>query len=156
MSQGDERHDHTTLATRSGEEPQDEDGGLKPAFVEAVEAAVNERDRVELKGLVKDLHESDLGRLLEAIDAVARPELITLLGPDFDFTALTEVDENIRDEIIEELPNAAVALYVRDLESDDAVSLLEDLDAEDRQEILEALPAVEGAARTRERAEPPK
>ena len=130
-------------------EPHDADGALRPAFIEAVETAVNERDRAELKDLVEDLHEADLGRLLESMQAEARPELITLLGADFDFTALTEVDENIRDEIIEELPNSAVALYVQDLESDDAVSLLEDLDADDRREILAALPAIDRAALTR-------
>ena len=151
MSEVEDRRDEdphatVTLASRPEDDSHDEGGGLRPAFVEAVEAAVNERDRIELKGLVEDLHEADLGRLLESMEAYTRPELITLLGPDFDFTALTEVDENIRDEIIEELPNAAVALYVQDLESDDAVSLLEDLDAADRQEILEALPAVDRAA----------
>ncbi len=142
----DETKTRVDAESRNLDEPNDADGALKPAFVEAVETAVNERDRAELKDLVEDLHEADLGRLLESMQAGTRPELIALLGPDFDFTALTEVDENIRDEIIEELPNAAVALYVQDLESDDAVSLLEDLDAEDRREILEALPAMDRAA----------
>ena len=128
------------------EEPHDDEGQLKPAFVSAVEAAVNARDRDTLNDLVGDLHEADLGGLIEALEPELRPELIAILGRDFDFTALTEVDENIRDEIIEELPNSAVALYVQDLESDDAVALLEDLDAEDQQEILEALPAIDRAA----------
>lgn len=124
----------------------DDEGQLKPEFVDAVEAAVNDRDRDTLNDLVGDLHESDLGGLIEALDPALRPELIAILGRDFDFSALTEVDENIRDEIIEELPNKAVALYVQDLESDDAVALLEDLDEEDQQEILEALPPIDRAA----------
>ena len=112
----------------------------------AVETAVNARDRDTLNDLVGDLHEADLGGLIEALDPELRPELISILGRDFDFTALTEVDENIRDEIIEELPNSAVALYVQDLESDDAVALLEDLDQEDQEEILDALPPIDRAA----------
>lgn len=153
MSDTEERHggelldDDGALKSRHGDDvAHDEDGALRPAFVEAVEAAVAERDRGELKDLVADLHEADLGRLIETMEPESRPELISILGRDFDFSALTEVDENIRDEIIEELPNKAVALYVQDLESDDAVALLEDLDAEDRDEILEALPAMDRAA----------
>jgi len=126
--------------------PHDSDRKLKSRFVGAVAAAINDRDREALRHLVGDMHEADLGGLIEALDPDLRAELIAIMGSDFDFTALTEVDENIRDEIIEELPNSAVALYVQDLESDDAVALLEDLDAEDQAEILEALPPIDRAA----------
>lgn len=126
--------------------PHDEEGNLNAAFVAAVAAAINDRDRDALQALVGDMHEADLGGLIEALPQDLRAELIAILGRDFDFTALTEVDENIRDEIIEELPPAAVALYVQDLESDDAVALLEDLDAADQAEILEALPPMDRAA----------
>jgi magnesium transporter len=122
---------------------------LSPSFLEAVETAVKGRDRAELSHLVDDLHEADLGALIEALDAKLRPELIEVLGRDFDFTALTEIDENIRDQLIEDLPNAAVARFVQDLESDDAVSLLQDLDKEDQQEILDALPPMDRAALAR-------
>ena len=134
------------LENRLKEQSHDDEGDLKPAFVNAVETAVNARDRDALNALVEDLHEADLGGLIEALDPALRPELISILGRDFDFSSLTEVDENIRDEIIDELPNAAVALYVQDLESDDAVALLEDLDQADRQEILEALSPIDRAA----------
>ena len=124
----------------------DDEGNLKPDFVAAVEVAIDRRDREALQGLVGKLHEADLGGLIERLDPVARAALIAILGRAFDFTALTEIDENIRAAIIEDLPNSAVALYVQDLESDDAVALLEDLDKEDRDEILEALPAIDRAA----------
>lgn len=124
----------------------DEDGGIHPDFVAAVVAAVEARDRDALNALVCDLHEADLASLLEALEPDCRSDLIEVLGRDFDFTALTEVDENIRDEIIEDLPNAALAEYVQDLENDDAVALLEDLNHEDRQEILEALSPIDRAA----------
>ena len=131
---------------RTQEASHDEEGDLKPDFVAAVEAAIEARDRDSLRDLIHHLHESDLGALIEALESGMRSELIAIMGRDFDFSALTEVDENIREEILEELPNSAVALYVQDLESDDAVALLEDLDADDRAEILEALPAIDRAA----------
>ncbi len=129
-----------------GADPRDGEGRLRPALVQGVEAAIAGRDRAALVALVCDLHEADLGQLIEAIPSAARARLIFLLGSEFDFSALTEVDDAIRDELIEELPAAAVARYVQNLESDDAVALLEDLDDRDRQEILAALPAIDRAA----------
>jgi magnesium transporter len=66
-----------------------------------------------------------------------------LLGTDFDFSALTEVDEAIRLDIVESLPNAQIAQAVQELDSDDAVYILEDLDQEDQDEILAQLPFTE-------------
>ena len=45
-------------------------------------------------------------RVIEALDPDMRPRLIELMGADFDFTALTEVDDTVREEILEELPAA--------------------------------------------------
>jgi magnesium transporter len=124
----------------------EEDHQVNPAFVEAVADAVEAGDRDRLALLVEDLHQADLGALLEALEAGARPQLIELLGRDFDFSALTEVDDAVREEIIEELETATLAEGVRELDSDDAVYILEDLDAADQDEILQRLPAVERVA----------
>ena len=66
-----------------------------------------------------------------------------LLGRDFDFLALTEVDATVREAIVEELGAAAVAEGVRELESDDAVAILADLPQDEHTEILAQLPARE-------------
>jgi len=123
-----------------------EEGTLRPEFLAAVEAALAEGDAAHARALAGEMHEADLATLLEALDPEARPRLIELMGRDFDFAALTEVDTNIRDEILEELSPRTLAEGVRELESDDAVTLLEDLDKAEQAEILEALPAVERVA----------
>ena len=121
----------------------DTDGAIRPEFVETVAEAVAGRDAGLLRALVGELHEADTGDLIEALDAELRPQLIELMGRDFDFTALTEVDDTVREEILEELEPETVAEGVRDLDSDDAVYILEDLPKEDQAEILEQLPPVE-------------
>ena len=68
---------------------------------------------------------------------------MALLGGDFDFSSLTEVDEAIRLEIVDSLPNAQIAKAVQELDSDDAVYILEDLDEDDQDEILAQLPFTE-------------
>src|SRR5476651_1619889 len=125
------------------------DGGIRVQFVKQVTRAIEAADVEVLRGLVGDLHESDLGAVLEALDPALRPRLIELLGIHFDFSALTEVDDAVRDEILEELPPQTVAEGVRDIESDDAVAILEDMPKEEQAEILGQLPAFERVALTR-------
>lgn len=117
----------------------DEDGAIDPVLVEQVSQAVLLSDITTLRGIVADMHEADLGALLEALDADERPRLISLLGSDFDFTALTEVDDTVREEILEELSAETVAEGVRELDTDDAVYILEDLNEADKQEVLDKL-----------------
>jgi magnesium transporter len=121
----------------------DEEGDVEPGFVALVADAIAGADAAGLKRLVADLHESDTGALIEALDPDERPRFVELLGTDFDFTALTEVDETIRAEILDELEDETVAQGVRDLDSDDAVYILEDLDEADKAAILDRLPAIE-------------
>ena len=129
--------------------PRDEDGAIRADFVERVAQAIAQSDVAALRELVGDLHEADLGAVLEALESEQRPRLIELLGLHFDFTALTEVDDTVREEILEELQPQAVAEGVRELDSDDAVAILGDLTKEDQAEILEQLPPPERIALAR-------
>ncbi|MCM5551969.1 magnesium transporter [Pleomorphomonas sp. NRK KF1] len=123
-----------------------EDGELDPLFLDAISAAIEAADAPTVEALAADLHEADVGDIIEALSADERAPFVQLLGEHFDFAALTEVDETVRVQLIEELPPEAVAEGVRDLDSDDAVYILEDLDDEDQEEILAKLPAVDRMA----------
>lgn len=117
--------------------------GGDPEFVFEVEAAVALGDSERVHALVGDMHEADLGALLELLSHEARPKLVELMGADFDFSALMEVGEATREDILEELKVETLVEGVRDLESDDAVAILETLEPEEQAEVLEALPAHE-------------
>src|SRR3954451_3467661 len=121
----------------------DDEGQLRHEFVEEITRAVQGGDAAFLREIVAELHEADLGNLIEALDQDERPRLVELTGADFDFSALNEVDDTVREEILEELEPETVAEGVRELESDDAVELLEGLDEADQEEILEKLPPAE-------------
>jgi magnesium transporter len=127
----------------------DEDGAIRADFVERVARAVAAADSASLRELVGDLHEADVGDLIEALDPELRPRLVEVMGHDFDFSALTEVDDTVREEILDELPAETVAEGVRDLDSDDAVTILEDLPKDEQAEILDQLPANERVALAR-------
>jgi len=124
----------------------DADGAIRSEFLDHVHEAIERRDTAALQALVRELHESDTGDLIEALDADLRPRLVELLGRDFDFTALTEVEDAVREEILEDLPAQTVAEGVRDLDSDDAAHILEDLPEQEQAEILEQMPPPERSA----------
>ena len=121
----------------------DDEGQIRPEFVERVARAIHADDAAFLRGIVGELHKADLGDLVAALEADDRVKLVELTGSDFDFSALNEVDEGVREEILEELEPEEVAEGVRELESDEAVEILEALDEDDREEVLEKLPPSE-------------
>lgn len=138
-----------TEANEIAQLPRNKDGSIRKTFVKSVARRIEAGDGSGLRELVGDLHEADMGALIEALEPEQRPRLVSLLGIDFDFTALTEVDDAVRDEILDELPPQAVAKGVSELESDDAVAILEDLPKEEQAEILEQLPQPDRAALAR-------
>jgi magnesium transporter len=117
-----------------------EEGEIRPEFIEEITRCIRADEAEFLRKVVAELHEADLGDLIGALEPDDRVSLVELTGTDFDFSALNEVDDTVREEILEELEPETVAEGVRELESDDAVELLEGLDEEDQEEILEKLP----------------
>jgi magnesium transporter len=142
----DEKDTAVTDSPAPGDALRDEGGRLRNEFVEAVAAATEADDAARLTELVGELHQADAGDLLEALEPDLRPRLIALMGDAFDFAALTEVDDTVREEILDELPVKVVAEGVREIDSDDAVYILEDLPKDEQAEILEQLPASERSA----------
>ena len=115
-------------------------------LVRSVAEALEANDPALVRSLVADVENPDLADLIELLDPEQRVGLIQALGSDFDFEVLTEVDEKVRDQLSEALPNDVLARGVSDLESDDAAYLLESLEADDQKEILDQMPQGERAA----------
>ncbi|WP_186386472.1 magnesium transporter [Stappia sp. TSB10P1A] len=118
----------------------DEDGRINADFLALIEAGIAAQDAPALIGLAGDLHEADVADLIESLPADQRVPLVRLLGDEFDYATLTELDEAVRLGILEGLPNDTLAEGIGELDSDDAVYILEDLDAEDQAAILDQLP----------------
>ncbi len=127
-------------------EPRDEEGGIRSEFLHAVVAALDEGDAAKVRELALPLHEADLADLIQLLRPEQRGELITTLGKDFDAAALPELDEAVRDQVIEAMPSEQVAEALQQLDSDEAVYLLENLDKEDQSDILAKLPHFERIA----------
>jgi len=116
---------------------------LNAIWLERLRKFLEQGDKGALEALTAPLHAADMGDVIEALGADERLRLVTLLGDKFDFSALTEVDESVRTDLIEEMPAADVARGVAELDNDDAVSILEDIGLPEREDILAQMPAFE-------------
>jgi magnesium transporter len=118
----------------------EEDGALQVGFLDQLREDIANSDVAAVQLTIANLHESELGDILEELERHERTQLVLLGGEAFDYSALTEVDESIRLEILDHVPNEEIAGAFQELESDDAVYLLEDLEQVDQEEILEQIP----------------
>jgi magnesium transporter len=116
------------------------------ALVHEVAGALAEGAPEAAAALVKDLPAPDLADLIELLDPDERIALIQALGPAFDYEVLSELEEGVRDQLSEALPNELLAKAVTELETDDAAYILENLEQSDKDEILSQLPMSERVA----------
>ncbi|NMA96998.1 MAG: magnesium transporter, partial [Phyllobacteriaceae bacterium] len=121
----------------------DADGRISVLWLERLRAFLDAGRADDVALVMERLHTADMGDVLEQLEPEERLALVRMMGDAFDYSALTEVDESIRVEIMDALPNAEIARGVAELDNDDAVFLLEDLEKEDQDEILSALPTFE-------------
>lgn len=114
-------------------------------LVRDVTLALQEGESQRAAGIVEDLRTRDLADVIELLSPENRIALIQALGPHFDFEVLSEIDESVRDQLSEALPNELLAKAVTELDTDDAAYLIENLEDADREEILAQLPRGERA-----------
>ena len=127
-------------------EREDDPYQLDHRAVARIMFAVDRGDRAMLLEQMAPLHAADIADLLEQVNAFDRRRLLELYGADFDGDVLSELDEAIREEVIQLLPPGVLADAVRDLDSDDVVDLVEDLGGDQQAAILGALEASDRVA----------
>jgi len=115
--------------------------GITDRTVADVLNAVMQGDAAAIDALLDPLHPADIAHLIEQIDSRERRDLLTLWQGGIDGDILSELDENLREEIIQQLRPDELATALRDLDSDDVVDLVEYLGEDQQEAVLDALDA---------------
>lgn len=123
-----------------------EDSGLTPAFVREIVDALDRGARAELRAKISDLRAADLADLFGLIGPEERRTLVAFLGNALAPEVLSELHEDVRDEVLQLLAPAKIAEAIQALDTDDAVYLIEDLDADRQRAVLSHVPEAERAA----------
>ena len=121
-------------------ERDEDDYGLDPKLVQSILDALSDGDAARIDALMEPLHAADIADLLEQISSSERRALVGLWSKGIDGEILSEIDESIREDVIEALPHDVLTEAVRELDSDDVVDLIEDLEEPVQERILDALP----------------
>jgi len=124
----------------------DDDNRLRTDFVRKVREALREGDRDAVYDLVEPLHPADVADLFELTDEDDRLSLAGAIRDLMSVEVIAELNDYVRELLVEELPPDIVADFAEQLETDDAVAMIEDLDTEDQQAILAELEPEDRAA----------
>jgi len=124
---------------RVDDERHDEENRLKPKYVSAVRDALDAGDTAAVYELVEPLHPADIADLLELFGtddrALLASSITDLMSPE----VVAELNDHVRELMMEALAPADVATIAEELETDDAVQMLEDLDEDDQKAIIAEL-----------------
>lgn len=124
----------------------DEDNRLTDEFVRSVSDAVDEGDSNLAQELVNPLHNADIADLFELIDEDERAPLAGALGDLVSADVLAEMNEHVREDLIEILEPGQIADLTEQLETDDAVAIIEDLEEDEQKAVLAELEPEDRAA----------
>ena len=122
-------------------EPVETEVGLDPALIYGVVQALDRNDPEAVRQAIAELHYSDLADLIEALWPEHRAQLVEVLRRRFPVEVIPELDEEIRDQVAAQLGTKDLAAAIVDLESDDALYLIEGLEEGKRRQVLHAIPA---------------
>jgi magnesium transporter len=124
----------------------DEEDRLRPEFVERVLNAVEAGDNATARKLVEPLHPADIADLIELAARDEREGLVAALADIVDADVYAELNDFVRETLIDEMEPSQVADLAGQLDTDDAVAIIEDLDRDDRRAVLERMEPDDRAA----------
>ena len=133
-------------AARLAESLDAEENTLRPDFVRRVADAVEAGDRDAVYALVEPLHPADIADLFELLSEDDRPLLAMLISDLMGGEVLAELNDHVRELLVEALPAGIIADFAEQMETDDAVALIEDLDEDDQQAVLAEMEPEDRAA----------
>ena len=136
-----EKNASTTAEVARGEEAY----VVRPELVQEIIDALDAANIHRVEELVQPLHHADLADLIEMLAPEDRKILIEIIRAEFDPETLATLEEHVREEVIEQLGAADVAAAISELDTDDAVEVVEHLDDSVQQEVLDAVPAEDRA-----------
>ncbi|MEA3041092.1 MAG: magnesium transporter [Sphingomonadales bacterium] len=133
-------------ALPTAEDRLDADDRLKPEFVEMVMDLVEAGNHEAARAVIQPLHPADLADLFELIDSDDRRALAAAIADELDADVLAEMNDWVREEIVDTLDPSAVAEFAGEMETDDAVAMIEDLEEDEQRAVLRALDPDDRAA----------
>ncbi|MBQ7362154.1 MAG: magnesium transporter [Bacteroidaceae bacterium] len=115
-------------------------------FVREIKELIEQRASVLLQEKLSKMHPADIAELCNELDEEEAHFLYRQLDNEKAADALTEMDEDLRNDLLEDLPSEVVARrFVNYMDTDDAVEIIRDMDEEKQEEVLQHIKDIEQA-----------
>ena len=119
---------------------------INTKLVRAVEAALEDGRAADLRGLLEPLRPADFADLVVVLNREDRRRLVVVLGDNFNPETLIDLEGSVLEDLLEAISPHAVARAIAELDTDEAVHLLEEMDDTRREQVLSNVPAPDRAA----------
>ncbi|WP_340150265.1 magnesium transporter [uncultured Sneathiella sp.] len=120
--------------------------GLNDEIVQEIQDAIEREDAAFIHDTLEDWYSADTADLIEQLKPKLRLQFLQIMKGRLDPDVYSDLDENVRDHLVEDMDAAEIAAFVNELEIDDAVDVLEDLEEDEQREVLREIPADDRAA----------
>lgn len=115
--------------------------GLSDAEIQNIEEALDSGYEDAVVDAISDMSAADAAELLSKVDEEDRQKLLQEHAPAFDPEAFAEIDDELCRETLSVMEPEQVAAIVSELDSDDALNILENLDDNFQQQVIHQLSA---------------
>ena len=115
-------------------------------FVHNIKELIEQKASVLLQEKLSKMHPADIAELCDELSEEEARFLYRQLDNEKAAEALTEMDEDLRNDLLEDLPSEVVAKrFVNYMDTDDAVEIIRDMDEEKQEESLSHIKDIEQA-----------
>jgi magnesium transporter len=119
---------------------------LTPEFLENVEQLVAQKKRKAIRDLMGGFHFADLAEVLDALEIEHATYLVKSLESDVTSEALMELDDDVREKILDRLSPNEIARELEEMDTDDAADVVSELDIAIQRKVIDRIEDEEHAA----------
>ncbi len=112
---------------------------LTADYIEKVAKLIASKDGHAIKLVLQDVHFADIADLLEELKSKDATYLIKLLESEITSEALMELDEDVREKILNRLSPEEIAQELEEMDTDDAADVVAELDDRIQKEVIEKI-----------------
>ena len=109
---------------------------LSKEIIQEISQLISDKKNKEIKKKVREIHYADLAEIINELNFQQSIYLIKLIDSDKTSDVLTELDEDVREKILETLSEKEIAGEIKELDSDDAADILSELSDEKQEKVI--------------------
>ncbi|PTM06872.1 MAG: magnesium transporter [Bacteroidetes bacterium] len=123
---------------------------LTDELIEKVEQLIAENNDKELQLLLNEFHYADIAEILDELDQDEAVYVIKLLDSETTSDILMELDEDIREKVLQNLSAKEIAEEIQELDTDDAADMISELPEGRQEEVISNIEDAEHKAEIEE------